>query len=143
MSDDVIWALDQRERCIACPSKPVANAVVLHLGADGALARDAVEQWARDGVMAASVAWPGAAAGLDDDDWLDLEDAVTGLAGLAMVVAAGLAGWRNWVALKRREIEARGEPTVRPERAAGARIEIADLRERIRKLEAIAAGVEL
>ena len=29
MSDDVIWALDQRERCIACPSKPVANAVVL------------------------------------------------------------------------------------------------------------------
>ena len=87
MSDDVIWALDQRERCIACPSKPVANAVVLHLGADGALARDAVELWARDGVMAASVAWPGAAAGLDDDDWLDLEDAVTGLAGLASIVA--------------------------------------------------------
>lgn len=87
MSDDVIWALDQRERCIACPSKPVANAVVLHLGADGALAREAVEQWARDGVMAASVAWPGASVGLEDDDWLDLEDAVTGLAGLASVVA--------------------------------------------------------
>ena len=84
---DIIWALDQRERCIACPSKPVANAVVLHLGADGALARDAVEQWARDGVMAASVAWPGAAAGLDDDDWLDLEDAASGLGGLASAVA--------------------------------------------------------
>lgn len=69
--------------------------------------------------------------------------AASGLAGLAMVVAAGLAGWRDWVALKRREIEARTEPAARPERTAGARIEIADLRERIRKLEAIAAGVEL
>ncbi|EFP58628.1 hypothetical protein HMPREF0321_0707, partial [Dermacoccus sp. Ellin185] len=29
----------------------------------------------------------GGAAGLDDDDWLDLEDAVTGLAGLASIVA--------------------------------------------------------
>ena len=68
---------------------------------------------------------------------------VSGLAGLAMLVGAGLSGWRDWVALKRREIEARVEPAARPERAAGARIEIADLRERIRKLEAIAAGVDL
>ena len=68
--------------------------------------------------------------------------AASGLAGLAMVVAAGLAGWRDWVALKRREIEARAEPAMQPART-GARIEIADLRERIRKLEVIAAGVEL
>lgn len=77
--------------------------------------------------------------------------ALSGLAGLGMVVGAGLTGWRDWVALKRRELEARAEgaspapgPGPGPGPAnAGARIEIADLRERIRKLEAIAAGVEL
>lgn len=84
---DVIWALDQRERCIACPSKPIANAVVLHLGEDGGLSRDAVGVLAARGVMAAGVVWPGAHAQLHDDDWLDLEDAVTGLAGLASAVA--------------------------------------------------------
>lgn len=87
MSDDIIWALDQRERCIACPAKPVANAVVLHLSEDGTLVRDAVARWAVDGVMAAGVAWPGATGDLDDDDWLDLEDAASGLDGLATVVA--------------------------------------------------------
>ncbi|HEX8384261.1 MAG TPA: hypothetical protein VF592_12895 [Sphingomonas sp.] len=69
--------------------------------------------------------------------------AVSGLAGLGMVVSAGLSGWRDWVALKRREIEARVQPVAEPGRNAGARIEMADLRERIRKLEAIAAGVDL
>jgi hypothetical protein len=68
--------------------------------------------------------------------------AVSGLAGLGMVVAAGLAGWRDWMALKRRELDARVD-TVAPAPNAGGRIEIADLRERIRKLEAIAAGVDL
>ncbi|WP_375427725.1 hypothetical protein [uncultured Sphingomonas sp.] len=68
--------------------------------------------------------------------------AVSGLTGLAMLVGAGLWGWRDWVALKCREIEARSGPAM-PSGQAGARIEIADLRERIRKLEAIAAGVEL
>lgn len=65
---------------------------------------------------------------------------LSGLAGLGMVVGAGLAGWRGWLQLKSREIE-RPETSTAP--AAGARIEIADLRERIKKLEAIAAGVEL
>ncbi len=54
---------------------------------------------------------------------------------------AGLAGWRGWLQLKGRELDQRGgAPATAP---AGARIEIADLKERIRKLEAIAAGVEL
>jgi len=63
------------------------------------------------------------------------------LAGLAMLVFAGLAGFRGWLDLKRHELNAAGgggSPS-----GAGARIEIADLKERIRKLEAIAAGVEL
>ena len=64
-----------------------------------------------------------------------------GLTALAMVTAAALMGWRGWLELKRRELDHRREPG--PSGSASARIEMADLRERIRKLEAIAAGVEL
>ena len=71
--------------------------------------------------------------------------AASGLAGLAMLTAAGLSGWRSWIALKEREIDGRGAvfAAEAPIPTAGSRIEIADLKERIRKLEAIAAGVDL
>jgi hypothetical protein len=65
-----------------------------------------------------------------------------GLAGLGMVTVAGLSGWRGWLQLKRETLSHAHEPAA-PVPSAGARIEIADLRERIRKLEAIAAGVDL
>lgn len=84
---DVIWALDQRERCIAAPPKPKANAVILYLSADGTLPRTAVEKWAQAGVMAAGATWAGKGANLSDDDWLDLEDAALGLDGLAATSA--------------------------------------------------------
>lgn len=71
--------------------------------------------------------------------------ALSGLAAVTILAAAGLSGWRGWLALKRQELDARtrqDEPgTVMP--SAAQRIEIADLRERIRKLEAIASGVDL
>lgn len=71
--------------------------------------------------------------------------AVSGLAGLAMITAAVLAGWRGWLAFKHDELDARtaagGTSGAAP--SAGSRIEVADLKERIRKLEAIAAGVDL
>ncbi|UZK66528.1 hypothetical protein [Sphingomonas sp. M1-B02] len=72
--------------------------------------------------------------------------AVSGLAGLGMITAAGLSGWRGWLALKRQELL---ERHMAPSSEAGSipsaasRIEVADLKERIRKLEAIAAGVDL
>lgn len=69
--------------------------------------------------------------------------AAAALAGLAMLTAAALNGWRGWLQLKQQQLvhdEPRGAPAVP---TASARIEIADLKERIRKLEAIAAGVEL
>lgn len=71
--------------------------------------------------------------------------ASAGLAGLGMVTAAGLAGWRGWLQLKQQELNAvHATDLPRPAPGtAGARIEIADLKERIRKLEAIAAGVDL
>ena len=77
------------------------------------------------------------------DATLYLVLSLSALAGVAVVSAAMLAGWRGWLQLKRSELE-HGPPTMAGTPAgAGGRIELADLRERIRKLEAIAAGVEL
>ena len=65
--------------------------------------------------------------------------ATAALAGLAMLVSAGLAGWRGWLRLKEQQLRQEADARA-PHAATSARIEIADLRERIRKLEAIAAG---
>ncbi|GGB34762.1 hypothetical protein GCM10011380_25240 [Sphingomonas metalli] len=75
------------------------------------------------------------------DPFVTVTLSLSGLAGLAMVVTGGLAGWRGWLQLKRTELDR--VSTGNAGAPAGARIEIADLKERIRKLEAIAAGVEL
>ena len=67
------------------------------------------------------------------------------LAGIMVVSIAGLKGWRDWINLQRLSIEGRShgaEPSGGVPSSA-ARIELADLRERVRKLEAIAAGVDL
>jgi hypothetical protein len=78
------------------------------------------------------------------DPTLYLTVSFSALVGLATVTTAGLAAWRGWLQLKRMELDRLGHAPMAPtETGAGARIEIADLRERIRKLEAIAAGVEL
>ena len=66
--------------------------------------------------------------------------AVAGLAGLIVATHAALIGWRGWLDLRRLEIVSRRDVAAP---TPGARIEMADLKERIRKLEAIAAGVEL
>ena len=73
--------------------------------------------------------------------------ATAALIGLLVIAATLLKGWQGWLTLKTREIEQR-RITQPPEIEGGAgtgmaRIEIADLKERIRKLEAIAAGVDL
>jgi hypothetical protein len=64
-----------------------------------------------------------------------------GVVGLAIVTLAALRGWNGWLDLKHAELGQRGEAAAPP--TAAARIEVADLKERIRKLEAIAAGVDL
>lgn len=70
--------------------------------------------------------------------------AAASLIGLAIVTWAALQGWQGWLSLKSRELDLRRPPERDPEPGQGmARIEIADLKERIRKLEAIAAGVDL
>lgn len=71
--------------------------------------------------------------------------AVTALLAIAILSAAVLQGWHGWLALKNRELELQ-RPSREIEggsREGAARIEISDLKERIRKLEAIANGVDL
>ena len=73
--------------------------------------------------------------------------AACALIGLAVVCAALLRAWQGWLALKNRELEllrrAGSVEIERGTREGAARIELADLKERIRKLEAIANGVDL
>lgn len=76
--------------------------------------------------------------------YLYLTIATSALLGIALLSSTLLRGWRDWLAFKRHELETHshslsdsGSPSTH------SRIEIADLKERIRKLEAIAAGVDL
>ena len=74
--------------------------------------------------------------------------AIAAIASLAILSFAALRGWNGWLALKARELDlTTGRPSpsaLAPDTTLGAaRIEISDLKERIRKLEAIASGVDL
>ena len=70
--------------------------------------------------------------------------AATSLLGLGLVAAALLRAWEGWLALKRRELDAVANGRRDPDDTRGvAPITLADMRERIRKLEAIASGIEL
>jgi hypothetical protein len=63
------------------------------------------------------------------------------LTGLAAASVAGLKAWNGWLELKRFELTHDAADRNLP--PATGRIEMADLRERVRKLEAIAAGIDL
>ena len=63
------------------------------------------------------------------------------LVAIGTAAFTGLKGWNAWLELKRMELShAVGDHGLPP---AGNRIELADLKERVRKLEAIAAGIDL
>ena len=73
--------------------------------------------------------------------------AAAALLGVSVLALAALRGWQGWLTFKEHELE---RVVASPRREidtgtaiGGARIEIADLKERIRKLEAIASGVDL
>jgi hypothetical protein len=63
---------------------------------------------------------------------------ILGLTGASL---AGLKAWNGWLELKKMELaHVAGDRGLPP---ASGRIELADLRERVRKLEAIAAGIDI
>jgi hypothetical protein len=63
---------------------------------------------------------------------------IVGLGGASL---AALKAWGGWLELKKMELtQSLGDRGLPP---ATGRIELADLRERVRKLEAIAAGIDI
>jgi len=58
-----------------------------------------------------------------------------------MLCAAGLWAWRGWLDFRKLELASRQSGA--PQEDVGVRIELAAVRERLKKLEAIASGVEL
>jgi hypothetical protein len=64
-----------------------------------------------------------------------------GLAAISIAVFAALRGWQGWLEVKRLELS--GTTRREPRSPAGDMIEMADLRERVRKLETIAACIDL
>ena len=64
-----------------------------------------------------------------------------GLTGLSIATFAGLRGWQGWLEVKRLELA--GSTRKEARSPAGDMIEMADLRERVRKLESIASCIDL
>ncbi|MBC2668001.1 hypothetical protein ACFOON_12305 [Novosphingobium piscinae] len=75
--------------------------------------------------------------------------AMAGLIGLGIVALTVLTLWQGWLRLKLTELERHPDRhsdrhRADPDHPLGiTRIEMADVKERLRKLEAIAAGVDL
>lgn len=65
------------------------------------------------------------------------------LVSIGFVTFASLRGWREWIDLKRAELEAMRPMAETGGPSTASRIEVADLKERVKKLEAIAAGIDL
>lgn len=63
------------------------------------------------------------------------------LFGLCIFAGATLRGWNGWLDVRRMEIET-GSGAEASYASPAARIELADLRERVRKLERIANGID-
>jgi hypothetical protein len=76
------------------------------------------------------------------DTALYLITAATVLLAVSVIAVVGLKGFTGWLDFKRAELESAARHDA-PAPSATNRIEIADLKERLRKLEAIAAGVDL
>lgn len=76
-----------------------------------------------------------------------MEPLTVAMIGASILFAIGLAGmvalkgWQAWLDFKRLELASQtGDHGLPP---AGGRIELADLKERVRKLEAIASGIDI
>ncbi len=64
------------------------------------------------------------------------------LAGLGLLAGVAAWGWSGWLKFRHAELDTDRRQQAHDLPAVGQRIDLADLKERIRKLEAIAAGVD-
>ena len=62
---------------------------------------------------------------------------------VAVVSTLSLRGWRDWIALKHAELQAHQQVGEIAMPSTVSRIDVADLKERVKKLEEIAAGIDL
>ncbi len=62
----------------------------------------------------------------------------SGLLAIGLLSAALLKAWHGWLELRRTELDSHRAGS--PGKSSGARPELADLRARVRRLEAIASG---
>ena len=69
--------------------------------------------------------------------------AAAALVGLVIVAVTLLRVWHGWLDLQRGRMDSPPGSDREGSPLGAARIELADLKERIRKLEAIASGVDL
>jgi hypothetical protein len=79
-----------------------------------------------------------------NDPLLLIGFASTALLASALASIAALRGWGAWLDLRRLQVNGQGgynEPSVPS--PSPSRIELAAMRERVRRLEAIASGVDL
>ena len=79
---------------------------------------------------------------MSQDPSFYLTTAFIALVAVGFIAVTVLRGWRDWIALKHAELE-RTHSGASPVPSATSRIEVADLKERVKKLEAIAAGIDL
>ncbi len=66
-----------------------------------------------------------------------------GLASISIVTFAGFRGWQGWLDVRKLELTGTGTGRKEPRSQTADLIEMADLRERVRKLESIAACIDL
>ena len=70
--------------------------------------------------------------------------AAAALVGLAILARTALTAWNGWLDLQRAQIGRPAETSTGPGSGlALGMIDLSDIKERLRKLEAIAAGVDL
>ncbi len=62
---------------------------------------------------------------------------------ISLLAFLTLRGWRDWIEFKRAELESHHRPLGESSPSTASRIEVADLKERVKKLEAIAAGIDI
>jgi hypothetical protein len=65
-----------------------------------------------------------------------------GLTALVIAAAVALKGWQAWLEVRKMELASPGMEHDELSRMTGGRIEMADLKERVRKLEQIASGID-